>query len=245
MSARPTSAKERIILPLDFDSLDQAAGVIRKLKDHIGLFKVGLTLFVKEGPLIMATLEDEVGGDKVFFDLKFHDTPNTVRNASSAITSRFPVRFVTVHASAGERILRAAVDAMQGRSKVLAVTVLTSTSEKDSEASGDSLSVKDRVLRCAETAKRAGCGGVVCSAQEAGAVKEKCGGDFIVVTPGIRPSSLPVTEDDQQRIMTPGEAIKNGADYLVIGRPIYRAGDPVDAAKKVAEEIQEAIEQSS
>lgn len=238
-------AKERIIVPLDFTSDKDAIRVARKLNPHVGMFKIGLTLYMSAGKTIIHDIQKEVGGDKVFLDIKFADIPHTVGGVSSVVVSKTEVKFFTVHAQLGGRILRAAVEAMQNGTKVLAVTVLTSESEKESQDLGYSLPIARRVLKYAEMAQEAGCSGIVCSGLEARAVKEKCGSDFIVVTPGIRPASMPVTEDDQRRIMTPGEAIKNGSDYLVIGRPIYRSNDMVGAANQIAEEIQEVIEQSS
>ena len=138
-------------------------------------------------------------------------------------------------------MVRAAVEAVEGRVQVLGITVLTSLSEMDSKTSGYSKTVQERVLDLARVAKKAGCAGVVCSGREAKAVKEECGKDFIVVTPGIRPNWAAVSGDDQQRIMTPGEAIRNGADYVVVGRPISQAKDPVEAAEKITQEIMEAL----
>ena len=234
------SAKGRIVLPLDFDSFDQAKSAVKELKDHIGLFKVGLTLFLKEGKTILDYLQGEVGADRVFLDLKFLDIPETVANAS-AVMDPFHVKFMTVHASQGASVLRAAVGALRGGTQVLAITVLTSAT--DAELSGLKMNqtVKERVLLLAQIAKGAKCAGVVCSGLEARDVKRECGQDFIVVTPGIRPKGAEISKDDQQRKMTPGEAIKNGADYVVVGRPINRSSDRVGAARKIAEEIEEAL----
>ncbi len=242
---KPLSAKDRIVLPLDFHSLGEAQTVIEKLKNHVGLFKVGLTLYIKEGRTILEYLNSVVGPDRIFLDLKFHDIPETVGNVSSVVVSMSPVKFLTVHASDGERILRAAVDASQNGAKVLGITVLTSLSDAELKDLGISMTVKERVLKLARISKKAGCAGVVCSGLEALAVKEQCGKDFIVVTPGIRPKWASISADDQRRIMTPGEAIQQGADYVVIGRPIYTSSDMVSAAIKVAAEIEEALARPS
>lgn len=235
------SAKERIVFPLDVPSLEEAERFVKLLKDHIGLFKVGLTLFVREGFQVIKMIED-IAGCKVFLDLKFHDIPETVGNVSSVLMSKSQgIKFVTVHTSEGERIVRAVVEKMTKGTGVLGVTVLTSLDEKESEELGYSKPIKDRVLALAGIAKRAGCVGVVCSGNEAKAVKEKFGKDFVVVTPGIRPAWTNIRKDDQRRIMTPKEAILNGADYIVVGRPIYTARDPVDAADKIAQEIEESL----
>ena len=238
------SAIDRIILPLDFDSLAEAKKAIKKLKRHVGLFKVGLTLFVKEGWPVLKAITDEVGEGKVFYDLKFGDIPETVASVSSVVVANSShVKFITVHASEGKRVLKAAVDALQNGTKILGITVLTSTTLEEHRELGFTNSIKDRVLTLADFSKKAGCGGVVCSALEASAVKERCGQDFIVVTPGIRPKWSTIPGDDQRRVMTLGEAIKSGSDYVVIGRPIHSAPNPVDAAKKIAEEIQQVLEE--
>jgi len=239
----PRDPKDRIILPLDFHSGDEALSVVDKLKNHVGMFKIGLTLFMSaEGTKIVHQVHKVLGGgERIFLDIKFSDIPHTVRAVSSAVVSKTEVKFFTVNAQQGERALRAAVEAMQNKTNVLAVTVLTSTSEVESQDLGYAIPVSERVVRYAEMAKKAGCTGVVCSGQEVRAVKEKCGSHFVVVTPGIRPTAMPVEKDDQRRVMTPGEAIRNGSDYLVIGRPIYHASDPVHAAQSVAEEIRDAL----
>lgn len=243
MSIRRASAKERIILPLDFPSREQAQTVVKQLRDHVGLFKVGLTLYVKEGRTILDYLTNEVGADRIFLDLKFLDIPETVANVSAMIDS-FRPRFITVHASQGPRVLKAAVEALRSGTRVLAVTVLTSVTEAELRELKINQTVKERVLLLAQIAKGARCAGVVCSGLEAGEVKKECGRDFIVVTPGIRPIWAEVSKDDQRRKMTPGEAIQNGADYIVVGRPISSSSDRVGAARKIAEEIEAALSHS-
>lgn len=234
-------AKDRIVLPLDFDSLDHALKFVKTLKDHVGLFKVGLTLFVKEGPQVLHRIQ-QIAGNKIFLDLKFHDIPKTVRSASAVVSSLSgAVKFITVHASEGEATVKAAAEAMKNRTQVLGITVLTSLSENDLKALGFKTTIQERVLDLSRTAKNAGCAGIVCSGYEAQAVKQGLGKDFIVVTPGIRPKWAAIPGDDQQRIMTPQEAILNGADYVVVGRPIYKAADPVEAAEKIAYEIADAL----
>lgn len=235
------SAKERIVFPLDVPSLEEAKRFVKLLKDRVGLFKVGLTLFIKEGFQVIKMIED-IAGHKIFLDLKFHDIPETVGNASSVLMSKSQgIKFVTVHTSEGGRMVRAVVEKMTKGTGVLGVTVLTSMDEKESEELGYSKPIKDRVLALAGIAKRAGCVGVVCSGNEAKAVKERLGKEFVVVTPGIRPAWANIHKDDQRRVMTPKEAILNGADYIVVGRPIYTAKDPADAANKIAQEIEEAL----
>jgi orotidine-5'-phosphate decarboxylase len=239
------SAKDRIIFPLDGEALDHPIKWVKTLKDHVGLFKVGLALFVKEGPKVLNLIQ-EIAGKKVFLDLKFHDIPETVRAASSALKPVLDsVQFITVHTMEGEASVRAAVEAVENRIQVLGITVLTSLSEAELKAMGSTKTVLERVKDLARIAKMSGCAGVVCSAQEAKAVKQEFGKGFIAVTPGIRPQWAAVPGDDQQRVMTPGEAVRNGADYVVVGRPISKAPDPVEAADKIAHEIEEALQSHS
>lgn len=244
MSTKSLSAKERITFPLDFNSLKDATRYIDMLKDHVGLFKVGLTLFVKEGPRVLKEIQRITKSNKIFFDLKFHDTPETMGSVSAVLMELSPgVKFVTVHTSEGEAIVKAVVDAIKNETQVLGITVLTSLGEAELQALGFSDAVEGRVLKLAQIAKNAGCAGIVCSGREARAVKEKFGKDFIVVTPGIRPSWSVIPGDDQRRIMTPREAIVQGADYIVVGRPIYKDSNPVKAAEKIGQEIDAALKE--
>jgi len=241
VSEKPLSPKDRIILPLDFNSFDDAKKAVKKLKNEIGLFKVGLTLYVKEGRKVIDHLQDQVGAERIFLDLKFNDIPETVGGVSSVVERMAPVRFMTVHASEGERVLKAAVEALKEGTGVLGITVLTSITDSELLGLGFSMTVRERVLMLAGFSKKAGCAGVVCSGLEASDVKKKCGQSFVVVAPGIRPAWAMISGDDQRRVMTPAQAVKSGSDYVVIGRPIHRAADPVGAAQKVAEEIEEAL----
>jgi orotidine-5'-phosphate decarboxylase len=224
--------KDRIILPLDVESLEQATRLANDLKDHVGLFKIGLALFVKEGPRVIQTIH-EITGDRIFLDLKFLDIPETVRNAARAlIPISKGIQFITVHTLGDQETVKAAAEVLKGKTNVLGVTILTSTGNQKTVA---------RVLELSKIAKNAGCAGVVCSGHEARAVKQELGKDFIVVAPGIRPGWASIPGDDQKRIMTPHEAILNGADYIVVGRPIHTAKDPVEAAAKISIEIDGAI----
>lgn len=235
------SPHEQIIFPLDFPSLEKATKYIRLLKDHVGLFKVGLELFVSEGPQVMQAIAKESPA-KVFLDMKFHDIPETVSGAQKAANVH-GAKFITVYCDEGQRLLRAVVDSVRNGTKVLGITVLTSLLEEDLKDSGIREELQDPkklVLHRTAIAKKAGCSGVVCSGNEVRAVKEKFGKDFIVVVPGIRPSWGQIQNDDQARISTPFNAIINGADYIVVGRPIRQAKDPVEAAKRIAAEIEKA-----
>lgn len=229
--------KDRIILPLDFNTEEKALKVVRQLKDCVGMFKIGLTLYFSAGKEIIEKVQEEVGSDKVFLDIKIGDIPNTISGASSVVDKRH-IKFFTVDSQYGEKSLKAAVDAMQNGTRVLAVTILTSLSQEESEELGYSMSIKDRVLSRAGMAKKAGCAGVICSGHEARAVKEMYGPDFIVVTPGIRPTFIPIPGDDQRRTMTPADAINNGSDYLVIGRPITSSTNMNEAVEKIIKEIE-------
>ncbi len=241
MNKTSLQAKERIILPLDFPSFESARHKIQLLKDHVGLFKIGLTLFLQEGLQVVQKVEAIAGGRKIFLDLKLYDTPWQVRGAAAALVSEASdIRFVTVHTSGGDRVMRAAVDGMQGKADILGVTVLTSESRSEGMDTENATSLEDRVLRLSRIAKDAGAAGVVASGHEAEQIRKSIGNDFLIVTPGIRPSWSQVAQDDQRRMMTPGEAVKKGADFLVIGRPIIGDKDPVGAARKIAEEIEAA-----
>ena len=240
--------KDRIILPLDFPDIDSARKYIEILRDNVGLFKVGLELFVKEGPSILSIIKKE-GKAKIFLDLKFHDIPETVRGAVKSANA-LGAEFITVHCDEGRRLLEAVVEEARLKprttegTKVLAVTVLTSLSRDSLKEMGMREEFHDPlklVLHRTRIAKSAGCAGVVCSGLEASFVRKEVGNDFIIVTPGIRPSWSVIKNDDQQRIVTPSDAIKSGADYIVVGRPIRTAKDPLDAVKKIGKEIEEAL----
>jgi orotidine-5'-phosphate decarboxylase len=238
--------RERLIFPLDVPNKTEAERLISLLKDDVGLFKVGLELFVAEGPTFLQFLT-ETARVEYFLDLKFHDIPATVTSAQAKIMQG--ARLATVHVDQGRTMLQAAVTSLKNRVKVLGVTVLTHLGPDDLKALGIAPRyAKDPsrlVLLRAKLAKAAGCDGVVCAGTEARAVKSACGPDFLVVCPGIRPAWAAVPGDDQKRVMTPYEAIKAGADYIVVGRPIRLAADPVDAARKVVAEIAQGLRDRS
>jgi orotidine-5'-phosphate decarboxylase len=203
------------------------------------MFKIGLELFIECGPDIVRTVR-QTGRAGVFLDLKLHDIPATVSRAMQRV-AELGVSFATVHCEGGPAMLAAAVDGSGGGVGVLGVTVLTSLSQTDLTAIGIenrwSEDIGSLVARRAAMAHAAGCAGVVCSGQEAGAVKSRFGPGFAAVTPGIRPLRENADPDDQKRTTTPALAVRNGADYLVIGRPIRDADDPAAAADRIAEEI--------
>ncbi|MCU0593010.1 MAG: orotidine-5'-phosphate decarboxylase [Desulfobacterales bacterium] len=236
-----TQPKDHIIFPLDVGSEDEAKRLVELLWDSVGMFKVGLELFVRCGPRIVdfITSQESAG---VFLDLKLHDIPATVARAMAGI-AELNVRLTTVHCGESPRMLEAAVAASGGRVGVLAITVLTSVSAADFASSRLHADPKSELthvaLQRAQFAHKAGCAGVVCSGLEVRTIRTNIRRDFLVVTPGIRPAWATGAKDDQRRLATPAQALAAGADYLVIGRPIRDARDPRAAALKVAAEIAE------
>ena len=236
-------AKDYIIFPLDVPSTDKAKYYVELLSERVGLFKVGLELFIRSGPDMIKFIHSS-GSAGVFLDLKLHDIPATVSRAMAGIAD-LGVRFATVHCGESFKMLEAAVAGSQGKVDILGVTVLTSVSAEDIQVAGYRSEfypdLSALVLKKAQMAGDAGCAGVVCSGLEAGGIKKKLGKAFVTVTPGIRPQWSVLNKDDQQRITTPAQAVKNGSDYLVIGRPIRDAQDPKQAATRIAEEIDSVI----
>ncbi|MBW2192539.1 MAG: orotidine-5'-phosphate decarboxylase [Deltaproteobacteria bacterium] len=232
--------KDYIIFPLDVPSLNEAKKVVELLSGDVGLFKVGLELFIQSGPEIIGFIKDS-GTAGIFLDLKLHDIPATVSRAMSRMAD-LDVTFATVHCGESKEMLEAAVSGSRGKVGILGVTILTSVSDRDILEAGFreeySADVSRLVMKRAAMAKAAGCIGVVCSGLEARMIKEAFGKGFVAVTPGIRPRWGRVSADDQHRITTPGQAVENGSDYLVVGRPIRDAEDPKAAAVRIAEEIE-------
>lgn len=217
---------DKLILALDVDSLREAARLVRLFKDKVTLYKVGLGLFTSAGPDVVRMIQDE--GGRVFLDLKFHDIPNTVARACES-AARLQVFMMNVHAQGGLEMMKAAADAVGDRSLLLAVTVLTSDPKTKATES--------QVLKLAEQAREAGLQGVVCSPLEAKAVREASGPDFTIVTPGVRPSGAPL--GDQKRALTPRQALDSGSNYLVVGRPVLEADNPIQALELILAEISE------
>jgi orotidine-5'-phosphate decarboxylase len=239
--AHPRSS---LIVALDFDSLSTAMKFAKQVADLVGMFKIGSQLFTAAGP--GAVKEVAALGPGIFLDLKFHDIPNTVAGAVLSSAGMTGVQLVNVHALGGKAMLEAAVQAVSAgvpmgadRPRLLAVTLLTSMDQKSMKEVGIGGAPKLRVVRLAELAKLAGVDGVVASVQEARAIRKACGRDFLIVTPGVRPQerSAASTPDDQARTATPSEAIRAGADFLVVGRPILAAADPRAAAQAIVDEI--------
>ncbi len=234
--------RDRLIFPLDVPNRAEAEKFINLLRGEVGLFKIGLELFMAEGPKFLQFMADTARVD-YFLDLKFHDIPATVMAAQARIMKG--AKLATVHVDQGRKMLQANIAVLQSGVKLLGVTVLTHLDADDLEAMGIASEYARNptklVLLRARLAKEAGCAGVVCAGTEARAVKTEFGKDFLVVCPAIRPAWATVPADDQRRITTPYEAIKAGADYIVVGRPIRLAADPAAAARKVAEEIAQGL----
>lgn len=232
--------KERLIFALDVDSFEQAQSWVRLLHDEVGMFKVGKQLFTRCGPSVVQMIRDE--GGEVFLDLKYHDIPNTVAKASVE-AARMGVKMFNVHALGGRAMMQCMVDEVVHASQsegfdlpiMLGVTILTSSSDADLRDVGILKPVVEMVPLLANLAQKAGLNGVVASAQELTLIRAACGDDFVVVTPGVRPSTA--SQDDQQRVMTPAEAIRAGSNYLVVGRPISKAVDPVVAAREIVAQM--------
>ena len=227
----------RVIIPLDVPSVSDALALVDRLGDEADFYKVGFELYTRGGIEVVREL---VSRDKrVFLDIKLHDIPNTVARAVEA-ASGLGVDLLTLHASGGQRMMAAAAEARSGHLKLLGVTVLTSmTTDEMASVWGRKISsVRDEALRLANLGKEAGLDGIVSSALEASWIRKKIGQSFLIVTPGIRPAGS--NSDDQNRVATPREAVRSGADFLVIGRPITRADDPSAAFAAVLKEIEEA-----
>ena len=230
------TARERLIVALDVPDPVAARAIAGRLAGEVGMFKVGSQLFTAGGPAVVRELVAD--GQRVFLDLKFHDIPNTVAGAVSAATA-LGVSLVTIHAAGGPAMIEAAAGAARGTpARVLAITVLTSLDAAALEAIGMAGGVFGTVARLARMAADAGADGVVASPHEVAALCAARGAGFLVVTPGIRPAGAAL--GDQARAATPGQALASGADYLVVGRPILAAPDPVAAARAVVAEMEAA-----
>ena len=223
---------DKLILALDMDRGEDALKLVQRLKGQLSLFKVGSQLFTREGPALVKALRAE--GVDIFLDLKFHDIPQTVANAMAAAAD-LDVRYVTVHAGGGLEMLRAAQGAVKGtRTEILAVTVLTSFDDAMLQQVGFERALGDQVIHAAQLAMRAGLRGLVCSPHEIGLIRESIPENPTLVTPGVRSGNEGV--QDQKRTLSAHEALKRGANHLVIGRPITKAADPVEAARQIMAE---------
>jgi orotidine-5'-phosphate decarboxylase len=232
--------KERLIVALDVDTKEKALCLVEKLRNDVKIFKIGSELFTSCGPDIVAAVKAK--GCGIFLDLKFHDIPNTVTKSVTAAV-RLGVSILNVHALGGYEMMKRAVESAAieakalkiAKPKIIAVTVLTSMDENSLKKIGIDANMEKQVLKLARLAKDASLDGVVASPSEVKLIRRELGEEFIIVTPGVRPEWA--AANDQKRIATPKEAVLNGATYIVVGRPIMEAADPVAAAKKVLEEI--------
>lgn len=227
--------RDRLIVALDTPSAKEARQLVEMLAGTVTTYKVGKQLFTAAGPSVVHELVN--GGHKVFLDLKFHDIPNTVQAAVTSAAA-LGVSMLTVHASGGSKMLRAAAEAAAKASApplILAVTVLTSLGDQDLSEIGVGGRVLDQVLRLAALSRGSGCSGIVASPQEVKELRRELGTGFAIVTPGVRPAGT--TTGDQTRVATPASAIAAGATHLVVGRPITAAADPAAAATAILDEI--------
>jgi len=232
----------RLIVALDVDSYRKAASLVKMLAPYVRVFKVGNILFTQCGPKIVRYIHKR--GAKVFLDLKYNDIPNTVSNAALQAT-RMGVYMLNVHALSGKEAMRITAEVVAEEASrlqifkpiLVAVTVLTSLHESDLSPFGMKGSIKAFVLKLAQVTQEAGFDGIVASPKEINVIKKKFGENFIVVTPGIRPVWGQQYRCDQKRVMTPKQAIDNGSDFIVIGRPVIKAKKPVQAVKQILEEI--------
>jgi orotidine-5'-phosphate decarboxylase len=239
------NAKSRLMLALDLDSREKAEEWVHKMRLHVGFFKVGLQLFTIGGTELVRSIRAR--GGQIFLDVKYHDIPNTVAKACEAACS-LGISFINVHALGGKAMIQAAAKALKESSermrlpkpKLLAVTILTSHDARSLKTElGLKFSPEKEVKRLALLAKAAGADGVVCSPREVAVVRKACGPGFLIVCPGIRGAKD--SKQDQKRTMAAGQALAKGADYLVVGRPISGAADPVEASRAIVADMEAAL----
>ena len=234
-------ADDRLIVALDVSTMDGMKQIVSSLGDSVSFYKVGMELFYAEGEQTVRYLQEQ--GKHVFLDLKLHDIPNTVAHCVYSLT-KLGANLITLHCQGGPVMMRAAADAVRESSEklgverplLLGVTVLTSFDDEAWSATGGQLPIADQVIRLAKLAKESGLDGVVASPLEAKLIREACGPDFLIVTPGIRPSFA--ATNDQKRISTPASALQDGASRLVVGRPITQAEQPQEAVRLIIEEME-------
>ena len=233
-SPSPITPRDRLIVALDFPTKSEALALASTLSGVVSIYKIGLQLYTAEGPEIVR--EVAATGAKIFLDLKLHDIPNTVAKAV-AVAGELGVQMLTVHLSGGHAMLSAAAEAKPPNLLLLGVTVLTSSTPETLRETGVNFSIEEQVVRLAELGQKSGIDGLISSPHEVKTLRNRLGNGTKLVTPGIRPSWA--APDDQKRFTTPKDALKNGADYLVIGRPITAAPDPRSAVDRLLAEIQD------
>lgn len=234
-------ADDRLIVALDFHSMDKVKNLVESLGDSVSYYKVGMELFYSVGMPVVDYLRAQ--GKDVFLDLKLHDIPNTAAHGLGSL-AKSGAALLNVHASGGFTMMQTAAKHLKEQAvalniavpKLIAVTILTSMNEQDWQGLGQGSSIKEQVIRLAELAKAAGLDGVVASPMEAKAIREACGEDFMIVTPGVRPVGAAL--NDQSRIATPAGALQNGASHLVVGRPITASENPREAALMIIKEME-------
>jgi len=238
------AAVKKLILALDLDSLSEARNLVRQLSSHVGLFKVGHQLFTRHGPSAVKMVQDE--GSRVFLDLKYHDIPNTVKSAIEAAVS-LRVDMLNLHALGGKAMMLAATESARSTARkihspppiLLAVTILTSLLGADLAEMDITSPVSTGVQRLARLAYAAGLSGVVASPREISFIRDILPRDFLIITPGVRLKNS--NGDDQKRFLTPQAALRAGADYIVVGRPILQASNPAQAAHNILENMATAL----
>lgn len=243
--SKPQDAKERIILALDVDNIDEARTIVRELKDYVGFFKVGIQLFVSCGFEAVKMIKEE--GGKVYCDLKFHDIPHTVSQACECLIKN-DVDFFNIHLQGGSKMVSQAVKASRDTAKklekptptIIGVSLLSSFGQRTltEELCVDKV-LEDYIMQLAKLAKNTGLDGIIACSNEAKKIRQELGDDFIIISPAVRPTWAAV--NDQVRVDTPSEAVASGIDYLVIGRPITHADDRVSAVKLVIDEISSSV----
>ena len=234
-------ADNRLIVALDVHSMSDVSTLVKTLGDSVSYYKVGMELFYRVGTEVLTYLHGQ--GKSIFLDLKLHDIPNTVAEGLFSLMN-LHADMLNVHASGGYEMMKTAVERVREKAaqdgipapKLIAVTILTSIGDDDWKEMGFSQEIREQVMRFATLAKKAGMDGVVASPQEAAAIREACGPNFLIVTPGIRPAGADI--NDQSRIATPSAALRNGATHLVVGRPIRAAKDPKAAAEAIIREME-------
>ena len=233
-------ADDRLIVALDVHNYYDVKNLVEQLGDSVSYYKVGMELFYSVGSSVIDFLKSQ--NKNIFLDLKLHDIPNTVAAGLCSLMNH-GANMLNIHASGGYNMMKTAVERLNAeaerqnieRPKLIAVTILTSINQEDWTGLGYTFTIREQVVRLAELAKKAGLDGVVASPQEAAAIREACGEDFLIVTPGVRPAGAAI--NDQSRIATPAQALKNGASHIVVGRPIIAAENPRRAAQSITEEI--------
>ena len=232
MKSAMTSVRDRLIVALDFPTQAKALALVSVLSDSVSIYKIGLQLYTAAGPEIVRAVA--ATGAKIFLDLKLHDIPNTVARAVGA-AGELGVQMLTIHLSGGRAMLEAAAAAKSPSLLLLGVTVLTSSTQKTLSETGVSSTIESQVLRLGQLGQDCGIGGLITSPHEVRVLRENFGSETILVTPGVRPAWAGT--DDQKRFTTPAEALKSGADYLVIGRPITAAAEPRAAVERLLDEM--------